>query len=143
MGKKGRIFALTMLVTCVILLQNAAYVVAIEPLPPPVPGQTYLVYGYVFDADTGAAVGGAPVKLYADSMYIMSEVSGPNGYYRFYYRSSSSVGTFKVIINNPPYNPAQKTKSASPATNMGSIFLQGNALSVLRGLRQLPLYSRV
>lgn len=111
-----------MFITCVLILQNVALAVAIAPLPPPMPSNTYRVYGYVYDANTGLPVS-AGIKLYADSTYVENEVSGPNGYFYFYYRSSSSVGTFTVKINDPRYNPTQRTKSAQSSTSFGPLYL--------------------
>jgi len=97
---------------------------AIAPLPPPpVPGRTYRVYGYVYDANTGSPVSGSSVKLYTGSIYLDREVSGPDGYFNFYYRSSNAVGTFTVKISDARYSPIEKTKSALPNTNFGAFYL--------------------
>ncbi|MFW9844661.1 MAG: caspase family protein [Candidatus Thorarchaeota archaeon] len=123
MNRKTRYLIFTVLVTCVLMIQNTTLVMAIAPPPPPVPDYTYRVYGYVYDDNTGLPVSGASVKLYTGSTYLEREVSGPNGYFYFYYRSSSAVGTFTVKISDSRYNPTERTKSALPNTNFGSFYL--------------------
>ncbi|MCK4565782.1 MAG: carboxypeptidase regulatory-like domain-containing protein [Candidatus Thorarchaeota archaeon] len=106
MKHKHRILIYTVVLLGFLLAQNIILVEAFKPPPgdDPPPRTTYRIYGYVKKAGTNTPLSGATVKLYrGTTTYIGQKTTDSNGYYNFYYTTTSTITKCKSVASKSGY----------------------------------------
>ncbi len=84
----------------------------------------YYISGYVENSNTGAAISGAYVKLYAGSTYIAQVSTPSSGYFSYSYTSGSTVSSFKAVVSKSGFSSKTVTVSVSGSdVYFGTIYL--------------------